>query len=190
MLILYIIKKLQIWIALYCLLWLQSSKPLWTKHIFLLIVWIPFYCLYENCIIIGLYSDNYRDKNIVNIVKEITRYKKGICRIEFSSLCWNLLWCYNESSFCSSVQITSQQSFCICFVQFLTVFLHISFNASLTCSWWLQTNVNWTNVHSINLTLVNVSGEDNGSNVTCIAENVVGMTKTTVSLTIYCKLEL
>ncbi|CAJ0929965.1 unnamed protein product [Ranitomeya imitator] len=52
-----------------------------------------------------------------------------------------------------------------------------------------QTNVNWTNVHSINLTLVNVSGEDNGSNVTCIAENVVGMTKTTVSLTIYCKLD-
>ncbi|KAG9489126.1 hypothetical protein GDO78_005233 [Eleutherodactylus coqui] len=48
-----------------------------------------------------------------------------------------------------------------------------------------QTNVNWTNVHSINLTLVNVSGEDNGSNVTCIAENVVGMTKTTVSLNIY-----
>ncbi|XP_040270113.1 NT-3 growth factor receptor isoform X2 [Bufo bufo] len=48
-----------------------------------------------------------------------------------------------------------------------------------------QTNVNWTNVHSINLTLVNVSGEDNGSNVTCIAENIVGMTKTTVSLTIY-----
>ncbi|KAM9313125.1 NT-3 growth factor receptor isoform 2-T2 [Gastrophryne carolinensis] len=47
-----------------------------------------------------------------------------------------------------------------------------------------QTNVNWTNVHSINLTLVNVSGEDNGYTLTCIAENVVGMTNATVSLTV------
>ncbi|XP_063781829.1 NT-3 growth factor receptor isoform X2 [Pseudophryne corroboree] len=48
-----------------------------------------------------------------------------------------------------------------------------------------QTNVNWTNVHSINLTLVNVSGEDNGYTLTCIAENVVGMTNASVSLTVY-----
>ncbi|KAM5172446.1 NT-3 growth factor receptor isoform 1-T1 [Mantella aurantiaca] len=47
-----------------------------------------------------------------------------------------------------------------------------------------QTNVNWTNVHSINLTLVNVSGEDNGYTLTCIAENVVGMTNATVLLTV------
>ncbi|XP_073474527.1 NT-3 growth factor receptor isoform X1 [Aquarana catesbeiana] len=47
-----------------------------------------------------------------------------------------------------------------------------------------QTNVNWTNVHSINLTLVNVSGEDNGYALTCIAENVVGMTNATVLLTV------
>ncbi|XP_069078828.1 NT-3 growth factor receptor isoform X2 [Pleurodeles waltl] len=48
-----------------------------------------------------------------------------------------------------------------------------------------QTNLNWTNVHSINLTLVNVSGEDNGFPLTCIAENVVGMTNATVHLTVY-----
>ncbi|XP_030045569.1 NT-3 growth factor receptor isoform X2 [Microcaecilia unicolor] len=48
-----------------------------------------------------------------------------------------------------------------------------------------QTNLNWTNVHSINLTLVNVSGEDNGFPLTCIAENVVGMTNATVLLTVY-----
>ncbi|XP_029431146.1 NT-3 growth factor receptor isoform X3 [Rhinatrema bivittatum] len=48
-----------------------------------------------------------------------------------------------------------------------------------------QTNLNWTNVHSINLTLVNVSGEDNGFRLTCIAENVVGMTNASVLLTVY-----
>ncbi|XP_069480387.1 NT-3 growth factor receptor isoform X2 [Ambystoma mexicanum] len=48
-----------------------------------------------------------------------------------------------------------------------------------------QTNLNWTNVHSINLTLLNVSGEDNGFPLTCIAENVVGMTNATVHLTVY-----
>ncbi|XP_075431310.1 NT-3 growth factor receptor isoform X2 [Ascaphus truei] len=48
-----------------------------------------------------------------------------------------------------------------------------------------QTNVNWSNVHSINLTLVNVTGEDNGFTLTCIAENVVGMTNASVPLTVY-----
>ncbi|XP_018108712.1 NT-3 growth factor receptor isoform X1 [Xenopus laevis] len=48
-----------------------------------------------------------------------------------------------------------------------------------------QSNVNWTNVHSINLTLVNVAHEDNGFILTCIAENVVGMTNASVLLTVY-----
>ncbi|KAM8972304.1 NT-3 growth factor receptor isoform 2-T2 [Pelodytes ibericus] len=48
-----------------------------------------------------------------------------------------------------------------------------------------QTNVNWTSVHSVNLTLVNVTGEDNGFVLTCIAENVVGMTNASVPLTVY-----
>ncbi|XP_063304951.1 NT-3 growth factor receptor isoform X2 [Pelobates fuscus] len=48
-----------------------------------------------------------------------------------------------------------------------------------------QTNVNWTSVHSVNLTLVNVSGEDNGLTLTCIAENVVGMTNASVPLTVH-----
>ncbi|XP_043934294.1 NT-3 growth factor receptor isoform X2 [Protopterus annectens] len=48
-----------------------------------------------------------------------------------------------------------------------------------------QANLNWRNVHSLNLTLVNVSGEDNGFVLTCIAENVVGMTNTSVLLTVY-----
>uniref|UniRef100_A0A8D0H763 Tyrosine-protein kinase receptor n=1 Tax=Sphenodon punctatus TaxID=8508 RepID=A0A8D0H763_SPHPU len=48
-----------------------------------------------------------------------------------------------------------------------------------------QTNLNWTNVHAINLTLVNVTSEDNGFLLTCIAENVVGMTNASVLLTVY-----
>uniref|UniRef100_A0A8C5MKT0 Tyrosine-protein kinase receptor n=1 Tax=Leptobrachium leishanense TaxID=445787 RepID=A0A8C5MKT0_9ANUR len=48
-----------------------------------------------------------------------------------------------------------------------------------------QTNVHWTSVHSVNLTLVNVSGEDNGFTLTCIAENVVGMTNASIPLTVY-----
>lgn len=50
-----------------------------------------------------------------------------------------------------------------------------------------QTNANWTNVHSINLTLVNVTSEDNGFLLTCIAENVVGMSNASVLLTVNCK---
>ncbi|NXW74059.1 NTRK3 factor, partial [Hirundo rustica] len=50
-----------------------------------------------------------------------------------------------------------------------------------------QTNLNWTNVHAINLTLVNVTSEDNGFLLTCIAENVVGMSNASVLLTVYCK---
>ncbi|ERE79419.1 NT-3 growth factor receptor-like protein [Cricetulus griseus] len=48
-----------------------------------------------------------------------------------------------------------------------------------------QTNLNWTNVHAINLTLVNVTSEDNGFTLTCIAENVVGMSNASVALTVY-----
>lgn len=53
--------------------------------------------------------------------------------------------------------------------------------------WDFQTNLNWTNVHAINLTLVNVTSEDNGFLLMCIAENVVGMTNASVLLTVYCK---
>ncbi|EPY85577.1 hypothetical protein CB1_000370009 [Camelus ferus] len=48
-----------------------------------------------------------------------------------------------------------------------------------------QTNLNWTNVHAINLTLVNVTSEDNGFTLTCIAENVVGMSNASVALTVH-----
>ncbi|OBS66074.1 hypothetical protein A6R68_05386, partial [Neotoma lepida] len=48
-----------------------------------------------------------------------------------------------------------------------------------------KTNLNWTNVHAINLTLVNVTSEDNGFTLTCIAENVVGMSNASVALTVY-----
>lgn len=50
-----------------------------------------------------------------------------------------------------------------------------------------QTNLNWTNVHAINLTLVNVTSEDNGFTLTCIAENVVGMSNASVALTVHCE---
>uniref|UniRef100_G1T5L5 GP145-TrkC n=1 Tax=Oryctolagus cuniculus TaxID=9986 RepID=G1T5L5_RABIT len=48
-----------------------------------------------------------------------------------------------------------------------------------------QTNLNWTNVHAINLTLVNVTSEDNGFTLTCIAENVVGMSNASVALSVH-----
>ncbi|XP_066558021.1 NT-3 growth factor receptor-like [Amia ocellicauda] len=47
-----------------------------------------------------------------------------------------------------------------------------------------QTNVNWPNVHSINLTLVNVSREDNSFMLNCIAANVVGMTNASIQLSV------
>lgn len=37
------------------------------------------------------------------------------------------------------------------------------------------------------MTLVNVTSEDNGFTLTCIAENVVGMSNASVALTVYCK---
>lgn len=58
---------------------------------------------------------------------------------------------------------------------------------SLFLSPHLQTNVNWPNVHSINLTLFNVSWEDNSFQLTCIAENVVGITNSTVLLSVQCE---
>ncbi|XP_018618665.1 NT-3 growth factor receptor [Scleropages formosus] len=45
-----------------------------------------------------------------------------------------------------------------------------------------QSNVYWPNVHSINLTLVNTSRDDNGFILTCIAENMVGMTNASIQL--------
>ncbi|KAK7170862.1 hypothetical protein R3I94_000920 [Phoxinus phoxinus] len=47
-----------------------------------------------------------------------------------------------------------------------------------------QSNVYWPNIHSINLTLVNVSREDNGFVLTCISENVVGMTNVSLQLAV------
>ncbi|XP_065147657.1 NT-3 growth factor receptor [Paramisgurnus dabryanus] len=47
-----------------------------------------------------------------------------------------------------------------------------------------QSNQYPPNVHSINLTLVNVSREDNGFMLTCIAENIVGMTNSSIQLSV------
>lgn len=54
----------------------------------------------------------------------------------------------------------------------------------LSCS--VQSNVYWPNVHSINLTLVNVSRDDNFYMLTCIAENKVGMANASIQLTVHC----
>ncbi|XP_061749525.1 NT-3 growth factor receptor-like isoform X1 [Nerophis ophidion] len=43
-------------------------------------------------------------------------------------------------------------------------------------------NVYWPNIHSINLTLFNISRDDNNYQLTCIAENVVGMTNWSIEL--------
>ncbi|XP_076880966.1 NT-3 growth factor receptor isoform X2 [Brachyhypopomus gauderio] len=47
-----------------------------------------------------------------------------------------------------------------------------------------QSNVYWPNIHSINLTLVNVSRDDNGFVLTCISENMVGMTNKSLQLAV------
>ncbi|RXN30305.1 NT-3 growth factor receptor isoform X1 [Labeo rohita] len=47
-----------------------------------------------------------------------------------------------------------------------------------------QSNVYPPNIHSINLTLVNVSRDDNGFVLTCISENVVGMTNVSLQLAV------
>ncbi|XP_047013955.1 NT-3 growth factor receptor isoform X1 [Ictalurus punctatus] len=47
-----------------------------------------------------------------------------------------------------------------------------------------QSNVYWPNIHSINLTLVNVSRDDNGFVLTCISANVVGMTNISLQLAV------
>ncbi|XP_026860348.1 NT-3 growth factor receptor [Electrophorus electricus] len=47
-----------------------------------------------------------------------------------------------------------------------------------------QSNVYWPNIHSINLTLVNVSRDDNGFVLTCISENMVGMTNMSLQLAV------
>ncbi|KAM6973389.1 NT-3 growth factor receptor-like [Aplochiton taeniatus] len=46
-----------------------------------------------------------------------------------------------------------------------------------------QSNIT-ANIHSINMTLVNVSREDNNFLLTCIAENMVGMTNASILLTV------
>uniref|UniRef100_A0AAZ3PLP6 Ig-like domain-containing protein n=1 Tax=Oncorhynchus tshawytscha TaxID=74940 RepID=A0AAZ3PLP6_ONCTS len=48
-----------------------------------------------------------------------------------------------------------------------------------------QSTVYWPNVHSINLTLFNVSRDDNFYMLTCIAENKVGMANTSIQLTVH-----
>ncbi|XP_034089855.1 NT-3 growth factor receptor-like, partial [Gymnodraco acuticeps] len=45
-------------------------------------------------------------------------------------------------------------------------------------------NVYWPNIHSINLTLFNISREDNNFQLTCIAENVVGMSNSSIQLNV------
>ncbi|XP_072321574.1 NT-3 growth factor receptor isoform X2 [Eucyclogobius newberryi] len=45
-------------------------------------------------------------------------------------------------------------------------------------------NVYWPNIHSINLTLFNISRDDNNFQLTCIAENVVGMTNSSIQVNV------
>ncbi|XP_061591320.1 NT-3 growth factor receptor-like [Cololabis saira] len=45
-------------------------------------------------------------------------------------------------------------------------------------------DVYWPNIHSITLTLFNISREDNNFQLTCIAENVVGMTNSSIQLNV------
>ncbi|TNN70136.1 NT-3 growth factor receptor [Liparis tanakae] len=47
-----------------------------------------------------------------------------------------------------------------------------------------KSNVYWPNIHSINLTLFNISRDDNNFQLTCIAENVVGMTNSSIQLNV------
>ncbi|XP_060740610.1 NT-3 growth factor receptor isoform X2 [Tachysurus vachellii] len=47
-----------------------------------------------------------------------------------------------------------------------------------------QSNFNWPKIHSVNLTLVNVSRDDNGFVLTCISANVVGMTNMSLQLAV------
>lgn len=57
----------------------------------------------------------------------------------------------------------------------------------LLCLSLFQSNQYPPNVHSINLTLVNVSRDDNSFMLTCIAENIVGMTNASIQLSVQCK---
>lgn len=50
-----------------------------------------------------------------------------------------------------------------------------------------QSNVYWPNIHSINLALFNISRDDNNYQLTCIAENVVGMTNSSIQLNVQCE---
>ncbi|KAM8763319.1 NT-3 growth factor receptor isoform 1-T1 [Acanthopagrus schlegelii] len=47
-----------------------------------------------------------------------------------------------------------------------------------------QSNVYWPNIHSINLALFNMSRDDNNYQLTCIAENVVGMTNSSIQINV------
>ncbi|XP_066503845.1 NT-3 growth factor receptor isoform X2 [Hoplias malabaricus] len=47
-----------------------------------------------------------------------------------------------------------------------------------------QSTVYWPNIHSINLALFNVSRDDNGFVLTCISENMVGMTNLSLQLAV------
>lgn len=58
----------------------------------------------------------------------------------------------------------------------------------LTTASFLQAKVYDNNtIHSINITLVNVSRDDNNFLLTCTATNVVGMTNASVQLTVHCE---
>uniref|UniRef100_A0AAV2LKN9 Ig-like domain-containing protein n=1 Tax=Knipowitschia caucasica TaxID=637954 RepID=A0AAV2LKN9_KNICA len=45
-------------------------------------------------------------------------------------------------------------------------------------------NVYWPNIHSINLNLFNISRDDNNFQLTCIAENEVGMTNSSIQVNV------
>ncbi|XP_024151205.1 NT-3 growth factor receptor isoform X3 [Oryzias melastigma] len=47
-----------------------------------------------------------------------------------------------------------------------------------------MSNVYWPNIHSIDLNLFNISRDDNNFQLSCIAENVVGMTNSSIQLNV------
>lgn len=74
----------------------------------------------------------------------------------------------------------------MCCISF--TYLNMSYYPSVSLTLSLQSNVYWPNIHSINLTLFNISRDDNNFQLTCIAENVVGMTNFSIQLNVQCEL--
>lgn len=73
----------------------------------------------------------------------------------------------------------------LCWTQVLLIFT-CPLSVSVSPPSLLQSDIQPT-THSINLTLFNVSRDDNNYQLTCIAENVVGMTNASVQLNVQCE---